>query len=309
MKILLTGVSSFTGYWIAKAVAQAGYEICCPLTGDGSYEGVRKNRMEALPQSVHIVRHAAFGTESFIRLIRDFRPDALCHHGAYVKNYRSPDFDMLAAVANNTKEIGDVLNCFVSGSGRLFLITGTVFEANEGQGELPRRAFSLYGLSKTLSSQIFEYYAVVNEVTFGKFVIPNPFGVYEEPRFTAYLMKTWKGSKPAGVNTPAYIRDNIPVDLLASCYVRFLDNLLSNSTLSQAIVRPSGYVETQGQFAERVAKEVRSRKGLPCVLELSEQTQFPEPRVRFNDQAARDMIPNWDERLFWDNFIDYYTIR
>jgi hypothetical protein len=26
--------------------------------------------------------------------------------------------------------------------------------------------------------------------TFQKFVVPNPFGPYEEPRFTAYLMKT-----------------------------------------------------------------------------------------------------------------------
>src|SRR6516165_9659215 len=162
MKILLTGVSSFTGHWIARAAVEAGYEVCCPLTGACSYDGVRRTRMDELPASVRVVEHAAFGTPEFLALVRDFRPQALCHHGAYTKNYRSSDFDALTALANNARQAEEVLKQFVVGGGRLLLITGTFFEANEGQGELPRRAFSPYGLSKTLSSQLFDYYAAVH---------------------------------------------------------------------------------------------------------------------------------------------------
>ena len=38
-----------------------------------------------------------------------------------------------------------------------------------------------------------------------KFVIPNPFGPYEEPRFTAYLMRTWLAGETAHVQTPRYV--------------------------------------------------------------------------------------------------------
>jgi len=62
---------------------------------------------------------------------------------------------------------------------------------------------------------MFRYHCGEARIPLGKFVIPNPFGPFEEPRFTAYLMRSWKDGKPAGVKTPDYVRDNVPVDLLA----------------------------------------------------------------------------------------------
>jgi UDP-glucose 4-epimerase len=46
------------------------------------------------------------------------------------------------------------------------------------------------------------FYAAREGFTFEKFVIPNPFGPYEEPRFTAYLMKTWVAGETARAQTP-----------------------------------------------------------------------------------------------------------
>ena len=47
------------------------------------------------------------------------------------------------------------------------------------------RAFNAYGLSKGLTAAAAESYADRERFTFEKFVIPNPFGPYEEPRFTS----------------------------------------------------------------------------------------------------------------------------
>ena len=48
-------------------------------------------------------------------------------------------------------------------------------------------------------------------------------------------------------------------------------------------LNPSGYVETQGEFAHRVAREVAQPDGgLACALEMEQQREFPEPRVRVN---------------------------
>jgi hypothetical protein len=46
-------------------------------------------------------------------------------------------------------------------------------------------------------------------------VIANPFGPLEEPRFCAYLVKTWAAGQVPEVRTPLYVRDNIHVSLLA----------------------------------------------------------------------------------------------
>ena len=36
MKLLLTGCSSFTGYWFAKCLAEAGHEVVATLTRDSA---------------------------------------------------------------------------------------------------------------------------------------------------------------------------------------------------------------------------------------------------------------------------------
>ena len=102
------------------------------------------------------------------------------------------------------------------------VLTGRVFEANEGAGSAPLRAFSPYGLSKGLTAAAAQFYADREGFTFEKFVIPNPFGPYEEPRFTAYLMKTRVAGETAGVQTPRDVRDNIHVSLLAKAYAAFV---------------------------------------------------------------------------------------
>ena len=58
---------------------------------------------------------------------------------------------------------------------------------------------------------------------YGKFVIPHPFGPLEQPRLGAYLARTWAADGVAEIKTPAYIRDNIHVGLLAACYKRFVE--------------------------------------------------------------------------------------
>ena len=122
--------------------------------------------------------------------------------------------------------------------------------------------------------------ARVQEMRLGKFVISNPFGPYEEPRFTAYLMRTWLKGETAAVKTPDYVRDNIHVSLLAKAYADFVGNLPTEPGFQK--LNPSGYVESQGSFALRFARNMRDRLTLPCELDLKQQTDFAEPRIRIN---------------------------
>jgi UDP-glucose 4-epimerase len=183
------------------------------------------------------------------------------------------------------------------------VLTGSVFEANEGAGTMPLRAFSPYGLSKGLTAEFVRFYCESAGVPFGKFVIPNPFGPFEEPRFCAYLLRQWRAGAAAEVRTPAYVRDNIHVGLLAGAYAAFAQEVAARSGLMQT--NPSGYVETQGAFAKRFAREIGPRTGLDCRVILAQQIDFPEPLVRINTDPAT--LPAWDEPAAWDAIAEYHA--
>lgn len=303
MRILLTGASSFTGFWFAKALADAGHEVLAPVTRAVSeYDGVRLRRVEALADVATIVEGVSFGADRFLELSDEV--DLVAHHAAYVTGYRDDDFDTLAAVEANTLGARSLVSRLARRGARGLLVTGSVFEAGEGAGSLPMRAFSPYGLSKTLSHQVFDYWCSAENLPLAKFVIPNPFGPFEEPRFTAYLIKTWAAGQVAGVKTPAYVRDNIHVDLLALAYARLAQSVGTSEHLSR--LNPSGYVESQGAFAERFASAMRERLGYDCGLDLQVQTEFPEPVVRINTQPAAADFPAWNETSSWDRLADYY---
>ena len=306
MRILLTGASSFTGYWFARRFAANGHELVMPLRRPrGEYEDVRGQRVEGLESCGEVVFDCAFGSERFTGLVGEASQwDALCHHAADVTNYKSPDFDVAGALANNTHNLKRVLESMAERGGQRFVLTGSVFEPGEGAGSDGLPAFNPYGLSKSLTAQVAQYYAQHAAMQFGKFVIANPFGPYEEPRFTQYLMRTWFEGKTAGVRTPAYVRDNIHVSLLARAYARFVETLPEDPGRQQ--LNPSGYIESQGAFAERFAREMRPRLGLDCALEHVDQTTFDEPRIRINTDALDAEPLGWDEREAWDELSAYY---
>lgn len=292
----------------------SGHEVVTPLRkGPADYSlGIRSRRVDLLGEFAHCVWNCEFGDDRFLDLVANDDFDVLCHHAAEVGEYRSADFDIYQAIVANTHRLRDVLRTMTKRGLRAAVSTGTVFQAGEGGGDHADRAVSAYGLSKGLSSQIFKFYCGEQHVSHGEFVIPNPFGPLEEARFCSYLVRCWQKGDSAKVNTPSYVRDNIHVSLLALVYTKFIEDLAQGDVTSR-VCRPSGYVETQGDFAERFAREMRARLNLRCELELAEQTEFPEPLVRINSQPAVDILDDvslresWREDLAWQDLADYYA--
>lgn len=304
MKVLLTGASSFSGYWFACTLAEMGHEVTAALNRPVSSYGddVRGRRVRLLEQYSRIVENCAFGSEAFLELLASGPWDLLCHHAAHVQDYRSAAFDVATALRLNTMRLPEILES--AGAIRAIVLTGSVFEQNEGAGNAPLRAFSPYGLSKGFTAEMFGYWCAESKMPLGKFVIPNPFGPFEEPRFCSYLVKTWKGGKTAEVRTPAYIRDNIPVDLLALCYAWFCEQMAAAPAARRC--NPSCYAETQGAFTQRFASEIGNRMNMACPFTLTKQEDFPEPFARINTEPARLMASEWDEEKFWDALAEYY---
>lgn len=297
MKILFTGASSFTGFWFVRQLVSEGHTVHAICRKNlGSYEGLRKQRVEQLLGLSEMTFGCEFGSKSFVSRIKKQSFDLFCHHAADVHQYKSPDFDCLRALNSNAKNLRLVLSTLQERGCKRVILTGSVFEPREG-GYADSKPLSPYGLSKSLTAQLFQAYAETSGLSMGKFVIPNPFGPYEEFRFTSYLAHNWLTGKTPSVATPAYIRDNIPVDLLAKEYALFtLDS-------REEVRRPSGYIETQGEFAERFSRELSERFCLPCPIICKDQTEFPEPLSRVNSDEPESQ---WDEKAFWDDLAEYY---
>ncbi|MDE2030398.1 MAG: NAD(P)-dependent oxidoreductase [Alphaproteobacteria bacterium] len=304
MTILLTGASSFTGLWFAENLAASGHRVLAPLPrARDDYEGIRAVRVARLAKVAEITENAPFGGNAFLDLARDPAIRLLCHHAAQVAGYKSPDFDVTAALRANTLNLERVLETMKDL--QAVILTGTVFEADEGRGGTgPREAFSPYGLSKTLTAQAFRFRCHHHHVPLTKFVIPNPFGPYEEPRFCAYLMGCWAKGEKAVIKTPDYIRDNIHISLLAQCYADCVARILDGETIAH--YAPSGYAESQGAFAQRMVREIGSRLDLPCGLDLQRQSDFSEPLARVNTDAVDTARLGWNEKDAWDRLADYY---
>lgn len=299
LKILLSGASSFTGYWFAHKLRQSGHHVTCLYRGESSrsYSGLRSLRVEKSVTEGEAIFSCSFGSEKFLEVAAG-RWDVYAHHAADVANYKSPDFDVIRAVENNTYNLRKGLATLKRGGCQKVVLTGSVFEQGEGAGSDELPAILPYGLSKGLTSQVFQFEAALAKIRLGKFVIPNPFGPLQEPRFVQYLVKTWRQGETAKVETPDYVRDNIPVDLLALEYQSFLEHLPSSPGYSRCA--PSGIVSDQGTFAQTVARELRERLGWPCDLEVLQQTEFHEPLIRINTDRAGVGHPNQALSRVWD---------
>lgn len=303
--ILLTGASSFTGLWIAEALAAAGFEILAPLRRPREqYAAVRLDRVRRLEAVAEVVFDCPTASASLRALVRARPIEALAHHAADVDGYRAPTFDAQAAFNRNIEGAPELLAELRAGGARAVLLTGTVFEAGEGEGRADSPAVTPYGLSKTLTSVAFRQLTDKAGMRFGKFVVASPYGILEEKRFSWGLFRSWFAGETPCIRTPLYVRDHIPVPLLAKAYVRYLTALLDDSG-APGVHRPSGWIAPQGEFGKRLAKEAAARLNREFPLELAAQTDFSEPPSRVNDESCSP-IP-WDELEFWDDYIAWYA--
>ncbi len=305
MKILFTGASSHTGYWFVKELVAQGHEVTATFTKNfGEYEGIRKRRVMELQNICKPLNVVSFGDKNFLKAIKKEKWDLLCHHGAELGDYRSDDYNVGKTLSNNTLNVNKVLNELKeSGCGHV-LLTGTVFEPNEGAGTKPLKPIYLYGLAKHFTWEVFKYLAELKGMVLGKYVMPNTFGPMEDHKFTGYLIKTWYNKEIPTILTPDYVRDNIHVSLSSKVYVEFAEKLVKKDR--NVKISPSQYSGKQGEFAKIFAQEMEPRLNIPCPLNFNDQKLFPEPRERVNTDKIDPAKYHWDKEKAWSDIANFY---
>jgi nucleoside-diphosphate-sugar epimerase len=163
--------------WFAEALAAAGHSVVAVARAERYADPLRQARMDRVASVAEVVTGAAFGAPAFMTALDARGPfDVLALHGAEVGDYKSPAYDLEAAVAANCLNADAVFAAARAGGAGRVVLTGTVFEPDEGQGTEPLVSFSPYGTAKALTGERQKAMAEAAGLAVSKFVIANPFG-------------------------------------------------------------------------------------------------------------------------------------
>jgi nucleoside-diphosphate-sugar epimerase len=295
MKILLTGVTSFSGVHFAYEFLKQGHQVT------GFSRNVKNWNLEQIDRIKWIkTEFPQFSIRNINELNTSMKFDLICLHGAFVQDYKSVDFDIQDAVEETNRVTSDVVQLFPEAA---ILHTGTFSEPNESAGESPRLSFNPYSTSKSLAwNQLVDHYSSSRQLS--KYVMPNPFGPLESKRYIDSLLKHWGQGKVPRINFPFHIRDNVPIDLLRRHYVSSAEDFLASAEEKlQIIFRPSLYVESVLSFTQRYIREIQNRTSLKLTYTTDLQAVYTEPIVRVNTQNCLIRVQDWIEEVSWNGTV------
>lgn len=292
----MTGVSSFTGYYIAKALVDEGCEVVGITVGSMPDTQVKVRRIREL---VNLKGNLKLVPLSELDKEPKKLFDVLILHGSYMVNRRRNDFDIQQAVKLTTETTKTLVD---HGSYSLVVHTGTFSEPNESLGD-DLRSFDPYSTSKSL---IYEAHRdLFDGSPLHKYVMPNPIGLLQNSNIFTSAFNEWKTGKVFHLNNPWLVRDFVPVELLASDYLGFIKRVM-NSKTNQSVKRyPSLYVGTLGMMLAKVANIAKKSHDLACLIEASKNQNKSEqqPRIRINTDMVDSSINNWNEELWWNEYV------
>jgi len=286
-KCVITGSTSFSGIWFTKTMLDQGWE-CVAVTQNS------KVLSPAVEKRLNWIRKD-YPNFEFVQLenLPNYKDvDVVCLHGTATFDYRNPNFEIEEALKQTLKVSEMIINLFPKA---YFIHTGTFSEPNESFGDDNRTSFNPYSTSKQLIYEKHKEKVVSGKLL--KYVMPNPFGPLENHKFTGYLIQEWSSGKIPVIKTPNYIRDNVPIDLLARHYTSTINEFLNSGDVRT--VWPSKYVESNLAFAERYARKFESYTGIHVELSAPQHHEYLEPRFRVNQNYCEDIVKNWDEDLSW----------
>ena len=299
MKILFTGASSFTGMHFIEALLLEGHDVLAVFSRPmEAYTGISQVRMKRIQKKTACIFGAKYGTKPFMDMLENHNFDVYCHHWSYTTNYQKLDFDLEKALQQNTLNITTVLECLVKKGCTKIAVTGSIFSGfqNNHESKLP---FSPYGLSKKIQSEIFHLYGDILGLDVRTFVIPNPFGAFDNRKMASIFLEQWLNNKTAQVFIPDYIRDNIHVELLALGYVSWIQSFF-NPDIQDTVFCPSGYQMSVKDFVSQFAQAMRPRLQVPCDFVCLKQNDFSQPLQLINNiDIAETLQVSTDS--YWDN--------
>jgi UDP-glucose 4-epimerase len=300
-RVLFTGLSSFTGYWFTEKLAEKGYKVVGCLSHNKSYyNSDQTKRLNQANSNIRIEQNASFGSENFLQLISDFKPEVFSFHHALVTGYKDPSFNVENAISNNLNNYPEVIKRLTESGCKQIIMTRSIFEKGLGKTDV-ESDISPYGHSKRKTFETFSQ-AVPKDIKLRSFVICNPVGRYEGNNLTSYLIKCWIEGKLASLMQPKLVRDFVPIDLLSNSYAQFIG-------ANEQMIIPSHLPVSNYEYARKLGDITRKLKNIQTPIDTTnEKYDQNEAFVRTGIDKV-DFTSKDQEELFWEEFVDHIWDR
>jgi len=190
VRVFLTGGAGFIGSHVARYLLDRGHEVAV-------VDDLSTGRQENVPADARF--YEADIRSGCAKILRDFRPEALCHQAAQMdvrRSVREPDFD---AEVNVLGTIRLLQNCAEQGVKKVvFASTGgaiygeqQIFPAPEDH---PLYPVSPYGVSKLAGERYMHYYHVQFGLPYAALRYANVYGPGQDPHGEAGVVAIFCGN-------------------------------------------------------------------------------------------------------------------
>ena len=227
--VIITGVSSFVGCHLARAFADADYDVVAVTSrARAVYEGVRADRLDYISDHVQFAVCDLTNADALGALIGMHQPDVWVQHAGYADNYASQDYDLKKSLALNVVAL-EPLYQRLNGSGCGVIVTGTSMEyapsdnANlEEDACWPELPYGVSKLAETVeASRLARQYAVPTRVA----RIYIPVGPYDAPgKLMDFVIRQLAAGDAADLSPCTQKRDFLGVEDLCRAYVMMADD-------------------------------------------------------------------------------------
>lgn len=303
MRVVVTGVSSYTGMCIAEAFAKAGATVTGTLTRTPSdYSGRKALRLErAARAGVTFATGVEAESGELSPLAAREQADVWVHHHHPMKNFRSPEYDTESARQVAVAPLETLTRALKDAGTRTVLLSGTYFEPGEG-GQRKDAQVTPYARLKHEVGREMTRLCHEHTVSAHQIIITTPVGALEnEDRLTPQMLLCAASGRPFALRSEASIFDVLPGEDLGRYYLRAAEQSLRAPRGTSAVHRPSGWIVSARDWARWVEKHLAEPLGLRLSVEpavpQAESTSFfnPESERLTVDwkSAAQRYVEEW----------------
>lgn len=295
-KVVVTGPSSFVGIHLARAFANAGWEV---VASHGraleAYGGIALQRITTCPG--RLVRLDLRDQAALERFISAEKPDLWVHHAGHATGYGSMDYDLMGSLAVNVAPLAPLYRALADVGCGGVLVSGSSMEYaascqsnREDDACWPDTPYGLSKLAETLAvRQYSQHFGVPTRVA----RLYIPFGALDNPRkLLVQVVDSLRRGEPVALSSCRQRRDFTAVTDVAQGYLALAADLkrggfdLFNLCSGQAL-----------QLAELLAA-VADRLGAdPTLLRFGTIAMRPgEAEISYGDVSKAAKLLKWSAR-------------
>lgn len=228
-KVVVTGLTSFVGIHLARAFADAGWEVVAShgRTLDG-YDGIALQRIKVCPG--RLARLDLTDPVALGRFVAAEKPDLWVHHAGHATGYGSMDYDLMGSLAVNVAPLAPLYRALADAGCGGVLISGSSMEYaassqpnREDEACWPDTPYGLSKLAETVAArQYCQHFGVPTRVA----RLYIPFGALDNPRkLLAQVVEGLRLGQPVALSPCRQRRDFTAVSDVARGYLALADDL------------------------------------------------------------------------------------